>query len=160
MLAAAVIGQYSLRTLRPADAAPLALALARQPPWADLGYTAEGLQRYLNKDDAALERWVLADGASVAGVLCLRQPWLRGPFLELLCLLPDYRGQGLGGLLLAELHDRARLSGLANVWATATHSNENALRFYRRQGYEQAGVLPDLILPGVDEILLRRRLRR
>lgn len=158
MLEAVAIGACRLRSLRAPDAVLLALALARMEPWAGLGYTAAAFERYLRKDDTALGRWVLAEGESLAGVLCLRRPWLRGPFLELLCLLPGHQGQGLGGLLLAELQERARLSGHANLWTSATDSNEGALRFYRRHGFEEAGVLPDLLRPGVDEILLRRRL--
>lgn len=147
-----------IAALEDTHAAILGTALAGLEPWQGLGYTAAGLCRYLSRDDPALQRCVLLDEATPAGVYCLRQPWLRGPFLELLCLLPAWQGRGLGTLLLADLAEQARTAGQANLWTSVTRFNGNAQRFYHRLGFEEAGLLPDLIRPGVDEILLRRRL--
>jgi ribosomal-protein-alanine N-acetyltransferase len=37
--------------------------------------------------------------------------------------------------------------------------NTEAQRFYRRAGYEQVGALPDYVVPGVAELIFRKRLR-
>jgi len=35
--------------------------------------------------------------------------------------------------------------------------NTEARRFYERQGFAEVALLPDLIKPGFDEVLMRRR---
>lgn len=157
MLSATVIDKYALRPLQVPDAMLLAPVVVGLQPWSELGYTAAGLQRYLCKHDPALERWVLFDNEDLVGVICLRHPWLRGPFLELLCVLPNYQGRGLGSSLLVEIKKCAGDEGCSNIWVSAAHNNEKALSFYRRRGFSVAGVLPDLIQPNVDEVLLRQR---
>lgn len=47
---------------------------------------------------------------------------------------------------------------MANLWTTATESNISAQAFYARCGFEIAGTLPNLIRPGLNEILLRKKL--
>lgn len=85
----------SPRPLIPSDIAVFAPALAAMDPWRRLGFTASGLAAYLGREDPALTRMVMAqDGVAVA-VLALRNPWLRGPSIELLAVLPAGQGGGI-----------------------------------------------------------------
>ncbi|HLF97587.1 MAG TPA: GNAT family N-acetyltransferase [Methylococcaceae bacterium] len=148
-------------TLNADHAARLGPDLAGLQPWRELGYTADGLTRYLSRTDPALTRWTLLhEEDAVAGVLCLREPWLRGPFVELLCILPPWQKRGLGRAWLEWLSLGTAERGMANLWTTATESNAPARKFYARCGFEMAGTLPNLIRPGANEILLRKDLRR
>jgi GNAT superfamily N-acetyltransferase len=98
-----------------------------------------------------LLRYVLDFGDGVpAAILCLRDPWLRGPFLELLAVTVP--GRGIGTALVAWLAERAG----ANLWTTVSGFNFAGRRFYRHQGFIEVARLPGLIQPGQDEFLLRR----
>jgi GNAT superfamily N-acetyltransferase len=144
-------------TLNADHVAQLGPLLAGLQPWRGLGYSAEGLTRYLSRTDPALTRWtLLSENNEVTGVLCLREPWLRGPLLELLCILPARQNQGLGRAWLEWLSLRAAGQGMANLWTTATENNAAAQAFYARCGFEIAGTLPNLIRPGWNEVLLRK----
>ncbi|MGE5515419.1 MAG: GNAT family N-acetyltransferase [Bacteroidota bacterium] len=144
----------SLRPLCPADIAVLAPTLAAMDPWRTLGFTAIGLAAYLGRDDGALHRVVAErDGRPVA-VLALRRPWLRGPYIELLAVLPDAQGGGTGRRLV----EWAASQGGGNLWACVSAFNEAARAFYARAGFVEVTALPDLVADGADEILLRRRL--
>jgi GNAT superfamily N-acetyltransferase len=150
-------GCYRLDRLRRADdAAGLAARLATMPPWSTLGYTAASLEQYLTRADAALHRFRIDVDGGAAGVLCVRQPWLRGPYIELIGLDAAGRGRGIGADLIAWL--AAEAAPARNIWALVSDFNQPARRFYDRLGFAAVGTLADLVAPGCNEILLRKRL--
>jgi GNAT superfamily N-acetyltransferase len=146
--------QLSIQALTSAEAACSAARLATQDPWLRLGYSLEGLQRYLTRPDPALHRFAIAANQTSAGVICVRFPWLLGPYLELVAIWPEQQGQGIGERLLAWLAAEARPA--RNLWATVSAFNTKARQFYARQGFHEAGCLPGLVRPEFDEILLRK----
>jgi len=64
------------------DVAPISSALAVMEPWRTLGYRADGLARYLLRSDPALSRYLVRVSHEIAGLVCVRYPWLLGPYLE------------------------------------------------------------------------------
>jgi RimJ/RimL family protein N-acetyltransferase len=60
-------------------------------------------------------------------------------------LLPDYRGQGIGRLLIEAALDAARAIGLTRVALRVNASNLRAIRLYEAVGFEREGVLRDAI---------------
>src|SRR5258705_12595046 len=75
-----------------AEAARLGEQLANMDPWRTLCYTASAMQSYLLRQDAAFYRYVIVAQNHVSGVVCVRYPWLRGSYLELIGL--DAAAQG------------------------------------------------------------------
>lgn len=148
-----------LRPLAKGEAERLGALCATFDPYRRLGQTAGALAGYLRRPDSALFRFAVERDAVLAGVVAVRMPWLRGPFLEMLALLPDARGLGLGRLTVDWVAAEARTVA-ANLWTTVSDFNETAQAFYRRLGFETVSELPGLITEGSTEILLRRRLRR
>ncbi|WP_187399809.1 GNAT family N-acetyltransferase [Micromonospora sp. AP08] len=55
-------------------------------------------------------------------------------------VLPDARGRGVGSALLAAAQRWANDRGIAYLSAGIHHRNIDAVRFYRRHGYTDAGV--------------------
>lgn len=141
-----------------AEAEAIADVLAGMDPWAALGFAASGIAAYLNRDDPALSRYAVRVDGAVAGVLCVRWPWLRGPYIELLGLAPACQGLGLGKALLGWTEAEARKAGAGNLWVAASSFNQRALEFYRKQGFREIGLVEGLVRPGFDEVLLRKRL--
>ncbi len=131
--------------------------LAAIDPWRRLGFTAGDMTRYLVRDDAGLDRFLISVDGAPAGALCLRFPWLRGAYIELVGLAPRVRGAGVGAAILAwmtdEIADRA-----GNLWATVSAFNAGARRFYAAHGFAEVATLSDLVRGGEDDILVRKRL--
>jgi diamine N-acetyltransferase len=146
-----------LRPMEAVDHAPLAQALAVMDPWAGLGYGQTALERYLGRDDGALTRWVIQRGEGTAGLLALRSPWLRGPYIELFAVLPAHQGLGLGGKVL-DWAARSAAEVAPNLWACVSDFNAPARAFYARHGFVEVTGLDGLVSAGNAEILLRRRL--
>jgi ribosomal protein S18 acetylase RimI-like enzyme len=152
----AATGRLSATT--EAEAAFLGEALARIDPWARLGATGMHLASFLaNPSDGKRCFTVTADG-ELAGAISVRFPWLGGPYLNLLAILPAYQRAGLGGAALGWMEAEARRAGARNCWLCVSAFNTSAIAFYLSHGYAEAAVLDDLIKDGEDEILMRKRL--
>ncbi len=61
--------------------------------------------------------------------------------IESLSVLGRERGAGVGAALTAAAVEFAREGGAGSVLVAAAHSNEDALRFYRREGFDDFYVL-------------------
>jgi N-acetylglutamate synthase-like GNAT family acetyltransferase len=120
------------------------------------------LDRHLAGD--ALAELVAAGRVLVAemdGVVvgCLRWGlfWDEVPFMNLLWVLPDRRGQGAGRALV-DAWERSQAAAQHTFVLTSTVSAEAAQHFFRRLGYVDSGAL---LLPGEPaELLLRKDLQQ
>jgi GNAT superfamily N-acetyltransferase len=148
----------ALRALPPGEPARLGPLFAAMDPWARLGYKGDALATYLGAIERSAPRYAIMIGNEVAGAAGIRLNWLRGPYVQLLALLPAYQKRKLGAAFLAWLAHEARRHGEQNVWVLASAFNTDALRFYETNGFERTGEIPELVAPNTSEILLRRRL--
>jgi diamine N-acetyltransferase len=137
------------------QAEAIAEVLAVSEPWASLNFSATSLANYLMRDDAALRRYAVFVDDQLIGVFCVRTPWLRGPYIELLGLFPDSRGKGIGKQLLVWAETEARREA-KNLWVLTSSFNHQALEFYQSQGFYPIGPIQGLVSPEHDEILLRK----
>ena len=136
-----------LDRLDAAAAARVGPLLAAADPWRRLGFTAAEMTRYLVRDDAGLDRFLVSVDGAPAGALCLRFPWLRGAYIELVGLAPAARGGGVGAAIIAWM--TAEIAGRAgNLWATVSAFNAGARRFYAAHGFVEVATLPESGAPG------------
>ena len=88
------------------------------------------------------------DGASAIGyglahVLAVEDTWVPDTWqtgvrigeIESLSVLPDYRGSGLGSMLLDELERHLRDRGARDLILGVLPGNADAIRLYERRGY-------------------------
>jgi GNAT superfamily N-acetyltransferase len=145
--------------LRPptlAETRDLGNACAGFDPWLRIGTKGAALIAYLERPDPALRRYAILWEGRAVGVLSFRYPWLRGPFIEMLAVLPKHRGRGLAGAAVAWTEARAvTLSG--NLWASVSDFNAPARAFWKKRGFAEVIALDGLFDEGA-EILLRKRL--
>jgi GNAT superfamily N-acetyltransferase len=150
-----VLPSCRLRRVKRLEAQDLAAELVTIDPWRTLDYRADALARYLSRPDATLTRFTIQSSGQPAGVLCLRYPWLKGVYLELLALFPSHQGLGLGREIMTWIKARAR-PHTKNFWVTVSSFNHGARRFYQNLGFTQVACLQNLIKEGCDELLLRK----
>ena len=149
----------SLSALTERDANVSAGLLASIDPWRLLGYTQDRLERYLLRSDPSLRRFsIKLDGTGpAAGVLCVRYPWLCGAYIETIAVFPAFQGRGLGREAVEWIIEQTRPSS-GNLWVLVSSFNHEARSFYAGLGFQEVVPLPDLVKPGCDEILLRKRI--
>jgi diamine N-acetyltransferase len=155
--------QYSLAScelngMEDQNVRSISKVLACMDPWLRLGYTEDGLFRYLIRSDPSLYRYAIVMSEETAGVVCVRYPWLRGPYLELLAVFPPHQGRGTGREIVAWMKDEC--CGVSNnIWTTVSSFNATALSFYKNSGFIEIAELPDLAAGGFSEILLQKKCR-
>lgn len=141
------------------SAAVLSPVFAAMEPWKRLGYRAETLEGYFTRNDPALQRFALRRRDGWIGLVAVRSPWLRGPFIEFLGLVPDARGRGTGKAVLAAIETAALAGNARFLWVSASGANTDALRFYEKSGFREVFCLDGLIREGEDERFLQKRLK-
>jgi [ribosomal protein S18]-alanine N-acetyltransferase len=127
--------------------------MAGSEPWITLGRSVDASIR--NLSDPGKEVYVGHDAGRIIGfvVIDLRGP-LRG-YLQTVCVRPDARGQGHGARLIASAEDRI-FQESPNVFMCVSTFNPDARRLYERLGYTVVGELPDYLVRGHGEVLLRK----
>lgn len=78
-----------------------------------------------------------------------------GEYLKLLVVDAACRGNRIGSRLLDKM-EACAFRRWPNVYLCVSDFNEPARRFYARHGYLEIGRLPDLLVAGRDEILMRK----
>ncbi len=145
----------AIRPLQSEDVAPLARLVAATPLWQRYGY---GEARCASDLSTALAEG--RDALFVAGPVGEPQglAWVlrwgafgRAPYLKLLAVAAGARRTGVGAALLSA----AETVGPELVLLVSDF-NRDARAFYERQGYAQVGALPDFVLGGVTELILRK----
>jgi len=131
--------------------------MAAMEPWRTLTIGARNLTAILlRKVPYAASLHVTLYGRS-AGAMVIRHPWLFGPYLEVLAILPEFQNRGLGSRLLLWLEEGIAVNH-GNVWVAASAFNRQAVAFYEKNGFERVALLRGLVRPEHDEILFRKRL--
>ena len=145
--------------MTPELAALLGPAVVAIEPWSAINYPAAHLTAFLTAQDPALDRRAVFVDEGPAGIIAVRSPWLRGPYLQVLALLPPHQGQGFGKHLL-DWFERQATGNSRWIWLCYSSFNRRAGAFYAREGFEEVTLLRDLMLDGGDEVLMRKRINK
>ena len=149
------VPSVAIRPYKPEDRQAVIRILGESEPWKTLGYTAVDWEHLFDPLPQGREGFIVEADGAVAGLALLRQRFLLGDYLELLAIAPWAQGKGLGGTLLAYLEDVV-FARAKNLFACVSDFNQGARRFYERHGYREIGPVPNLLIPGSAEILLRK----
>lgn len=148
-----------LCTLAPPAVTLLSQHLSQMSPWNVLSYTADQLSTYLLSTDPGLYKYQIMVEKQVVGIVCIRYPWLRGAYLELIAIYPQWQQQGIGPQIICWFEQELNYATLKNLWVLVSSFNEKAKLFYQRAGFKEIGPVEDLVKIGYTEILLRKMLK-
>ena len=146
---------HVVRSYKPEDRAAVIAMLAGSEPWKQLGYGETDWNKLFDPLPAGREGFVIESGGAVAGFALLRPKFLMGDYLELLVVAPSARGQGLGSRMLAHVEGLVFVR-TKNLFACVSDFNKEARKFYQTNGYQEIGPMPNLLIPGSAEMLLRK----
>ena len=145
----------TVRSYRPEDRAAIVTMLADSEPWKKLGYTDTDWRKLFDPLPAGREGFVIESGGAAAGFALLRQKFLMGDYLELLVIAPSARSKGLGSALLKHIESMV-FARTKNLFACVSDFNAAARKFYKQNGYQEIGPMPNFLIPGSAEMLLRK----
>jgi ribosomal protein S18 acetylase RimI-like enzyme len=151
-------GPIALRRLSGEAADTLGGALAAMPPWSVIGWSAERMVRAIGRDLPGIYRFEVRAQNQLAGIVTIQNPFLHGPYLQLLAVLPAFQGQKIGLTLLDWMETQAREQESRQLWLCVSTFNTRARAFYERFGFEAVAVLDRLASEVSDELFMRKRL--
>jgi len=146
---------HSIRPMEPKDRDAVVRLLAESEPWKTLGYTQDDWGRIFCPTPQGRESFVLEREGMVAAIAILRQRFLLGDYLELLGVADWARSKGHGKALLAYVESLV-FGRTKNLFACVSDFNVAARSFYKKQGYQEIGPMPNFLIPGSAEMLLRK----
>ena len=79
------------------------------------------------------------------------------PYLHIIAIKEEYRGQGVGKALL-DYSEWIASEVADKIFLVVADYNSEAKRFYERNGYQQVGEIPNLYRPGITEYLMAKSL--
>lgn len=144
-----------VRMMQPEDRDAILKLLGNSEPWRTLGYSADDWGRIFCPIPQGRESFVAELSGTVAAVAIIRQKFLLGDYLELLGVAEWARGKGVGRTLLTHVESLV-FERTKNLFACVSDFNKGARAFYRKQGYQEIGPMPNFLIPGSAEILIRK----
>lgn len=144
-----------IRPMQAEDCEAVVQLLADSDPWKTLGYTGADWNRIFCPLPLGREAVVALVDGKVAGIALIREKFLLGDYLELLGVAPWTRNAGIGAALLAHV-EHTVFARTRNLFACVSDFNASARAFYKKQGFQEIGPMPDFLIPGSAELLLRK----
>jgi len=148
------MNDFAIRPLRaPAEARFCAEFMVVSDPWVTLGLTFE--QAFQRLTDPTREVYLATASDQIVGVLSLH---LSGPlngYIQVIAVHPDWRRRGFGTRMIEFAEERIFRQS-PNVFLCVSSFNQHAQKLYERLGYQRVGELPDFVVRGYSEILLRK----
>lgn len=138
---------------RESEAPECAELMVTSEPWLTLRLSRETAFSVLT--DPVKEVHAIRDANGVAGFVVIDMRGLLRGYVQTLCVRADCRRRGLGSTLLRWAEDRI-FRDTPNVFICVSSFNEGARRLYEKSGFELVGTLRELVVPGHDELLLRK----
>ena len=145
----------SIRPYVQTDRDAVVQMLADSDPWKRLGYTSSDWNRLFETGPQGRDAFVIEAAQAIVGLALLRQRFMLGDYLELLAVAPSSQGKGFGSILLNHL-EQIVFQRTKNLFVCVSDFNAAARRFYARHGYQEIGPIPNFLIPGSSELLLRK----
>ena len=144
-----------IRAMQAEDRAEIVQLLGESDPWKTLGYTIADWNRIFCPLPQGRDSYVAELDGRVAGVALVKQKFLLGDYLELLGVAEWACQKGVDSLLLKHV-EQLVFERTKNLFACVSDFNQSARDFYKKQGYQEIGPMPNFLIPGSAEILLRK----
>ena len=146
-------------SIQPGTAADIAWCtrlMASTEPWLTLRPSPAACEAVFRRP--ACELFLARHGEATLGFILLQPSGLAGsPYVGAIAVSREARGRGVGSRLLAFAEQHYPAAN--NIFLCVSDFNTRAIALYERLGYEQAGRLKDFIVPGHDELIMRKRLK-
>jgi [ribosomal protein S18]-alanine N-acetyltransferase len=127
--------------------------MSESDPWLTLRRNFNDCLEAVHGDNK--EVYVAKDQSTIAGLIVLQMSGTFKGYIQVVCIKPDKRGQGIGSALIKFCEERI-FKVSPNVFICVSSFNTEAAKLYYKLGYEKIGELKDFIVRGYSELLLRK----
>lgn len=96
----------------------------------------------------------------VIGYLKLEYIWSKLPYISLIILKPEFRGKGIGSLMLNYLIEFLQLNGFDTLLSSSQVNEAEPQMWHRKKGFIECGILNGINEHGIGEVFFRLNLVR
>jgi ribosomal protein S18 acetylase RimI-like enzyme len=89
----------------------------------------------------------------VVGFLTIKRDIMFANYIRRIVVRADVRSKGIRAQLMAFVEDMTLERGLPNVFLLTTTTNDQAIKFYEKNGCQKIGRVPNFIEEGMDEYI-------
>ena len=148
------ITKTKIRRLRNTDEAEICAGMmANSEPWITLQRNFETSLSIIS--DPAREVYLATINGTIAGFIILVMHGAFIGYIQSIYVDPGMRSKGIGSQLM-DFAEQRIFSESPNAFICVSSFNQDALRLYKRLGYQVVGELKDYIIAGQSEVLLRK----
>lgn len=127
--------------------------MAASEPWVTLKRSYQDLMAILS--DSSKEIFVAVAEGKVVGFVVLQMQGAFAGSIQSVAVFTAWQGCGIGRRLIGFAEERI-FSEVKSVFICVSSFNSRAQKLYEQLGYKVIGELPDPIVPGHAEILMRK----
>ena len=144
----------TIRRLRDAhEVDQCARMMAGSEPWRTLRRDYAASRQTIG--DPVKEAYLADFAGTIVGFVVINMTGAFVGYIQSICVAAAWRGRGVGAALLGHVEDRI-LREVPNVFICVSSFNPRVQGLYERRGYAVVGELPDFIVAGHAEMLLRK----
>lgn len=136
-----------------AEARFCAAMMSSTDPWLTIGRDFDRCLRAIERPDR--EVYVADDEGVVRGFIIINMNGAFVGYMQTICVAADVRSSGIGSQLIAFAEQRI-FRDAPNVFLCVSSFNPRARALYERLGYQLVGELPDYVMRGASEFLMRK----
>ncbi len=122
-------------------------------PWTAFGLKKEGAKKFLYDRLGKELVYVAILNGEVVGFITIKRDIMYANYIRRIVVREDMRSKGIGAQLLTFVEEMTLSSGLPNVFLLTTTTNDKAIKFYEKNGYQKIGRVPNFIEEGMDEYI-------
>lgn len=149
--------ELSFREATDEDFTVCAEIISTSEAWTDFGINFDRAVELLKTMDDKI--YIAENGDNPVGFITLKINGMGnfGAYIRMIAVKKEFRNTGIGKKLI-EFVEALAFEHNRNIFLICASTNLSAIDFYKRIGFEEIGLLKDLIVKGHDEILFRKRL--
>ncbi len=143
-----------IRALASRDDAHLcATLMSTSEPWLTIGRGYEESLKLV--EDPSREVYLAFDGDHFRGFIVILMHGAFVGYIQVIAVTPDARGTGVGSELVRFAEQRI-FPTYPNVFLCVSSFNPRARALYERLGYQLIGEIPEFLIKGHSEFLMRK----
>ncbi|OGO77137.1 MAG: GNAT family N-acetyltransferase, partial [Clostridiales bacterium GWB2_37_7] len=94
----------------------------------------------------------------IIGYLKLEYIWSKLPYISLIILKPEFRGRGIGTLMLNYLIEFLQLNGYETLLSSSQVNEAEPQMWHRKKGFVECGIINGINEDGVGEVFFKLNL--
>lgn len=130
-----------------------ATLMSTSEPWLTIGRNYQESRKLI--EDPSREVYVAYDGEQFRGFIIVLMHGAFVGYIQIVAVTPEARGSGVGTALVNFAEERI-FENYPNVFLCVSSFNPRARELYERLGYQLIGEIPDFLVSGHSEFLMRK----